>query len=131
MSTVKLDGWQPNAKPPEDECSALRDLIIQAVFGAYHEKKQLLAEQEKPSQPVSLDEIYLRVQVKVDQLMRVGKWRFMFPSKRTVDRRVNEASSLAFNENGVPKIVAVTAGFYTVNPALFVEEKQKTRNEQT
>ena len=122
-ATVKLGNWRPHSKPPNDECAALRELVVQAVFGCYYEKKQLLAEMGKPPQPVSLDEIYLRVQVKVDQKQRIGKWRYGWTSKRTVDRRVNEAATKKYAENGVPKIVAITSGFYRPNPALLEESE--------
>jgi len=123
-ATVKLDQWWPQGKPQDDECWAIRQLVVESVFGCYYEKKKLLDQLGKPAQPVSLDEIYLRVQQRMDQLIRVGAWKWGWVSKRTVDRRVNEAVCTEYAENGMTKIVAFTSGFYIPNPALF-EEKAK------
>lgn len=118
--TVKLPGWGPQCRPAEDsEVQAYRQLIVEVVFGAYHAKRELLAKMQMPPQPVSLAEIYLALKNRVLQLRRVRMWPYRKHGKRWVDRRVNEAATPKYYADGMPKIVATTAGMYEPNPQLF------------
>ena len=67
--------------------------------------------------PATLLNIFYRVGDQIAMLREICEWPFQgwSPSKRTTDRRVNEAADPRFYENGVPKIVAVTAGVYCPN----------------
>jgi hypothetical protein len=94
----------------ESECAAIRKLAVEAVYKiAFTEHR-----------PADLADIYRIVTEKIGKLRADDEWPWKeYRSKRTVDRRVNEASSKDFSVDGVPKIVAVSAGLYCVNPALF------------
>ncbi len=114
MSTVKLDGWKPHAIPDEDRSKIIRQMVREAVFSKYNRFKQ----------PSNLEEIYRLVKAKMIIAESEDKFPWKIAIKRTVDRRVNEAASVVFclkHDEGIPKIVAVTAGLYTVNPKMFVE----------
>lgn len=118
--TVKLRGWMPQSPPREDdETRAYRQLIINVVFSLHHRKKEVLAQKGMPAQPVSLIEILREVSSRVAALSSSGQWRYGFHGKRWLDRRVNEAACPKFYADGVPKIVAASAGKYEPNPALF------------
>lgn len=120
--TCKLAGWVPQAKPSCDrELEAARQLIREAVFGLWHRKRELLAQRQMPAQPVSLSEIYLEVRSRVAVLRSVGQWPFPVHGKRWWDRRVNEAACARYAVDGVPRIVAVSAGLYAPNPCLFAK----------
>jgi hypothetical protein len=133
--TEKLPTWKPQAIPLiEEESQAYRNIIVEITFATQHIEKR----------PISLTEIYYGVykeeeriingkkqKVKTDRLVDGVKQRVkaiiddkewpyaqFVRSKRTVDRRVNEAASPDFYKDGMPKIVAVTHGIYQVNPAL-------------
>ena len=123
--TLKLQSWRPQQRPVENgELAAYRQLIVEAVFGVYYRKRKLLAERQMPPQPVSLSEIYLEVRSRVAQLRSCGLWRYAMHGKRWLDRRVNEAACPRYAVDGVPKIVAVSAGLYAPNPALFTEAER-------
>ena len=113
--TQKLLGWEPQEKPDEEVCKKLRQYIVEAVFSFWAERKK----------PTSLIGIFFRVNSRISKECKMGLWprRLGHPGKRTIDRRVNEAADPRFYENGVPKIVAVTAGVYQPNPVLFEGEK--------
>lgn len=120
MSTVKLAGWQPQPRPKEDgDMQFHRQFLTEIVFSLHHRKKEILAEMSMPPQPVSLIEIYREYLSRVETLKSIGQWHHRTHIKRWIDRRINEIASKEFTDNGVPKIVAVTAGKYTVNPILF------------
>lgn len=121
--TFKVAGWKPQAKPGESrELVAYRLLIREVVFGVYHNKKQILSQMGMPAQPVKLREIYLEVRSRIAQLRSCGQWPYHMHGKRWLDRRVNECACPKYSEDGVPKIVAVSAGLYEPNPQLFVKE---------
>ena len=115
MPSKKLDGWTAQGQPDEDMCTFLRQMIVEAVFSIYYQYKL----------SSSLQEIYNLVLVKISKANQLGKWKWHTPSKRTIDRRVSDAADPKFYEDGVPKIVAVKAGVYTVNPAMLYS-KEKT-----
>jgi hypothetical protein len=110
--SAKLPGWRQQKQPNEEMCNRLRQYIVEAVFARYNEK-------HKPS---NLLNIYLNVDARIEREWPVI-WpkRWGKPSKRTVDRRVSEAADPRYYPDNLPKIVAVTAGVYTVNPVLFKE----------
>jgi len=119
--TLKLDGWAAQAAPEEgSETQAYRQLIVDAVETLYASNKCLYAKMgwTGKAQPVSLIEIYRAVQNKIDALKRLGKlqrkelWPYYSHGKRWLDRRINEAACPKYYSDGVPKIVAVTAGYY-------------------
>ena len=115
--TVKLPGWQPQPRPPEDQDIKFhRQLLTEIVFGLFHRKKEILERKGMPSQPVSLREIWLEYLSRKETLKQTGEWSYKEHMKRWIDRRVNEIASPEYGENGVPKIVAATAGYYEPNP---------------
>jgi hypothetical protein len=76
--------------------------------------------------PAELHDIYNRVVEKIRAAIREGTWPrdWKTPSKRSVDRRVNEIASKKLLENhimrdGKPRVIAASAGFYAPNPALY------------
>ena len=91
----------------------LRDLIASFVLGKWNEERR----------SVSLDEIYQGVREKIAREQEDKTWPkiWLFPSKRTVDRRTNETARLEFYMDDVPPTVCVKAGHYQANPALFEE----------
>lgn len=108
--TEKLKTWKRQSIPlPEEEAAAYRQLVIEAVFSVHNLWKR----------PTDLQEIYEIVKKKVEKRLEKNTWPHVAycRSKRTIDRRVNEAASPDFND-GTVKIVAVSAGIYQVNPAL-------------
>jgi len=125
--TFKAGGWKARARPAETpELKAYRQLIREVIFGIYHRKKAILAEKQMPPQPVSLSEIYLEVRSRIAQLRSCRQWPYYVHGKRWVDRRVNEVACPTYYEDGVPKVISVTAGLYAPNPMLF--EKEVTVN---
>ena len=120
--TFKAKGWKPQGKPSESrELEAYRLLIREVVFGVYLRKKELLARMGMPAQPVKLSEIYLEVRSRIAQLRSCGQWPHHVHGKRWLDRRVNECACPKYAADGVPKIVAVSAGLYEPNRALFAK----------
>ena len=109
--TLKLPTWKPQPIPAdENECAAIRKLTVEAVFKVWNIEHR----------PADLMEIYEIVTDKIAMLRRNQQWSWKENrSKRTIDRRVNEASSKDFYPDGVPRICAVTSGLYQPNPALF------------
>ena len=109
--TEKLKDWKPQPKPNEEMCKRLRQYIVEAVFARWN----------KEIKSSTLMNIFYRVQDRIHEERTLGRWpkEWKQPGKRTIDRRVNEAADPRFYQNGVPKIVAVTAGEYQPNPKLF------------
>lgn len=110
--TVKVEGWQPQQAPPENECAEMRQIVVEAVMSLYNESTLPFT-----MFSCNLNQIYRRCQTKVRHLRDLKKWSFPYRGKRTWDRRVNEAASLEYGA----KIVAVTAGVYRPNQKLFQE----------
>jgi len=112
-ATTKLPSWRPQGIPlDEPEKQAYRQLAIEAVFCIWNQEHR----------PAQLAEICRIIRQKIRDKLDAKEWPFTpYRSKRTIDRRVNEAACTLFAENGIPKIVAVTSGIYQVNPALFEE----------
>ena len=114
--TEKLSSWRPQGIPmDEPERVAYRQLAVEAVFSIWNTEHR----------PAQLREIYIKVQEKIQILSTLGQWPYHYRSKRSIDRRVNEAASPAYCEGESPKIVAVTAGVYMANPTLFEPPKLK------
>jgi len=102
-ATEKLPCWRPQGIPiTEQERQQLMQYCIEAVFSIHNTEHR----------PAQLSEIWNIVKAKTHH------------GKRTVDRRVNEAASPLFT-GGKPKIVAVSAGLYMVNPKLFGGDTKK------
>ena len=102
-ATSKLECWRPQGIPlDEQEREELRQLCIEAVFSIWNTEHR----------PAHLSEIWQIVRSKTTH------------SKRTVDRRVNEAASPLY-AGALPKIVAVTSGIYCVNPKLFTQKEEE------
>ncbi len=119
-ATVKLDGWAPQAQPKEgEETKAYRQLIVESVFGLWYRKKEILQTKCMPPQPISLGEIWKEVQSRLALLKSVKSWPYRSHGKRWLDRRVNECACAKFYANGIPKIVAATAGMYEPSRKLF------------
>jgi hypothetical protein len=90
---------------------------------AFFSIRGYLSEHRKPAE---LHDIYNRVLEKIRAAIRESSWprEWKMPSKRSVDRRVNEIASKNPLENhimrgGKPRVIAASAGFYVPNPALF------------
>lgn len=116
--TQKLAGWEPQEKPDEELCKRLRQYILEVVFAVWSEHKKPVA--MSPQKPGHFF-IARGVQKKIRAAQEKGEWpqEWGHVGKRTIDRRVNEAADPRFYKDGIPKIVAVTAGVYQPNPALF------------
>lgn len=121
--TLKREGWKAQSAPEEGaETIAYRRLIVEAVETLYASNKLMYEKMgwTGKAQPVGLAEIYRAVQNKIDALKRLGSlqhkelWPYPYRSKRYVDRRVNETASPKFYQDGNPKIIAVTAGYYEI-----------------
>lgn len=118
--TQKREGWSPQAKPGEtDDMSYHRQLLVEIVYGLFFEKKQILGKMGMPPQPISLLEIYKEYDRRVNMLQSIKEWKHTHHGKRWIDRRVNECACPKYYPDGVPKIVAATAGRYEPNPQLF------------
>jgi len=116
MSTVKLEGWTPQAEPPEELKRELRQLVKRAVYGHWYEKTLLLGHEPED---LSLEEIDLKVQTLIASLKSDGKWRWGSLKIRTIDRRTNETASEKYAGEfggGVVPIVSTRAGYYRPNP---------------
>ena len=109
MSTVKQPGWKPQQPPDPELCKVVRQMVTEAVYAHW----------STYGESISLGAIWRVVHAKIANAKRLGQWKFSdWPGKRTVDRRVNEAASREFYEDGVPKIVCETSGHYRPNPEL-------------
>jgi len=116
-ATTKLPSWRPQGIPlDEPEKASYRQLAVEAVFCIWNQQHR----------PAQLAEICRIIRQKIRDKLDAGEWPFtQWRSKRSIDRRVNEAASQQFSQ-GIPKIVAVTAGIYQPNPILF---EQREKNE--
>lgn len=114
--TSKLPNWTPQARPEEDdEIKAHRQMIVEIVYGLYFIKRQRLGAMSMPPQPISLGEIWAEFVSRRLSLVSTKEWKWSWHNKRYLDRRVNEAATPLYSENGKPKIVAVRAGLYEPN----------------
>lgn len=128
--TAKLSTYRAPSGAPmgEEEQQAYRDLIVDVVFIAWRRLRR----------PVNLFEICFGVDIFKDGLgqerlqgvqervqSRIDNdlWPFarFARSKRTVDRRVNDAASPDYYEDHVARIVSVSPGIYQPNPVLFAK----------
>jgi hypothetical protein len=120
--TFKAEGWKAQARPEESaELQASRQLIREVVFSLARRKQEIMAPLQMLAQPVSLGEIYLEVRSRVAILQSCKRWPYHVHGKRWWDRRVNEVATPRYYEDGVPKIVAITAGLYAPNQLLFAK----------
>ncbi len=116
--TVKLMTWAPQSIPGDEfELKAYRELCKQAVFSVWNQEHR----------PTNLKEIFNYVYHYVKEAIENNEWPYakFVRSKRYVDRRVNEVASTLYSENGIVKIVSVTAGIYQPSPQLFELPKEK------
>lgn len=105
----RLPGYQRTRPPPPEECARIREIVVQAVFSRWNTTK-------KPSNKHHVYKFYLE---KIEKLRTLGQWPYGTRSMRTVERRMNEAADKRFYPENTPtKLVAVTSGWYTVNPML-------------
>jgi len=111
--TVKLDGWKPQPPPPENECKATIQLVNEIMMSY-----RAMGKHE-----IMLLQIYLEYKIRVARMKAMGTWPYPVRGKRTIDRMVNRAADKRWYPGGVPKLVAVTAGKYAINPMLFEEDK--------
>ena len=95
---------------------------------AFYSIRGYVSEHRKPA---TLWDIYHRVVEKIRSAQREGAWpkAWKIPSKRSVDRRVNEIASANPIENhimrgGKPRVIATTAGNYIPSP-FFYEDVAK------
>jgi hypothetical protein len=105
--TTKLPTYkEPSGAPmSEEEQQLIRKLCVQAVFSVWN----------KEHRSTDLNEIYWFVHDK----MREQAYPYNIRSKRTVDRRVNEAASPDYYEDNMARIACVSPGIYQPNPTLF------------
>ena len=90
---------------------------------AFFSVRGYLSEHRKPA---TLYDIYHRVVEKIRSAQREGAWpkEWKIPSKRSVDRRVNEIASRNQLENHImrgttPRVISTRPGEYVPNPALY------------
>jgi len=90
---------------------------------AFYSIRGYMTEHHKPP---TLWDIYHRVVEKIRAAQREGTWPkdWRIPSKRTIDRRVNEIASDNALENHImsgtkPRVICTSPGFYCPNPALY------------
>lgn len=122
--TFKTLGWKAQGRPAESrELSDSRQLIREVIFSLHRQKSDILSKMGMPSQPVSLTQIYLEICSRIAMLRDCRRWPYPTHEKRWWDRRVNESACPSYYDDGVPKVVAVTAGLYAPNEVLF-ERKQ-------
>jgi len=100
-----------------------KDYIVNLQWFAFYAVRGYASQHRKPA---TLVDIYQRVAETVRSLQREGAWPrdWKFPSKRTIDRRVNEIASPNATENhimdrGRTRVICTRAGEYLPNPALF------------
>jgi len=113
---VQTPAFIPGWFDDKNYIAALQWLAFFAIRGYISEHRK----------PAELHDIYNRVLEKIRAATREGTWprEWKMPSKRSVDRRVNEIASKNALENhimrqGKPRAIASSAGFYVPNPALF------------
>ena len=113
MKGLKLNGFQPQKPPPADLCSHLRKLVVRTVDAKWFQTEE----------PSTLQEIAEKVREIASYEVKKGLWKktWKFPSKRTIDRRVNDACEPIWYDDDVPRLAAKTAGFYVPNPYRFKE----------
>ena len=111
MKGLKLNGWTAQPPPEPAKAEAIRNLAVASVYAKYY----------MDNQPSTLYEIADKVRMKIRDKIKCGEWKQIWglPSKRTIDRRVNEACEPTWYEDGVPRLASVKAGFYTVNEVRF------------
>lgn len=111
---VKTEPYERELAPGFD--GELRKMVAQIVIGVWNTQHR----------PMKLNEIYQKLREKVAERIEDHDWPAIwgFPIKRTVDRRVNEAADYRFytEKDEVPPIIALKAGTYQANPALFEKE---------
>ena len=100
-----------------------KDYIVNLQWFAFYAVRGYASQHHKPA---TLVDIYQRVAENVRSLQREGAWPrdWKYPSKRTIDRRVNEIASANPIENHImdeakPRVICTRAGEYLPNPALF------------
>ena len=113
---VQTPSYIPEWYRDKDYIEALQWLAFFSIRGYISEHRK----------PATLYDIYYRVVEKIRSAIREGAWPkdWKIPSKRTVDRRVNEiaSSNPAHNQimrGGKPRVIATSAGNYIPSPALY------------
>jgi len=123
--TVKLPGYEPTGKPPEDEETRWwRQWLVEIIYGLWNEKKQLLAKMGFPPRPISQREIFWEVTRRIGMMKAEKIWKHKSHGHNWVERRVNECATRKYGpktEEGILKIVNTSAqgGLYEPNPELF------------
>ena len=112
QGVLKLHGYQPKPPPNPDMSRALRQLITEIIMSQHN----------TTGTPIHQAQIYRHVTERIPTLRSLGQWPWQTPGRLTVNRRVREAADPRFAEDGVPKVVCVTAGVYAVNPELMEDE---------
>ena len=117
---VKTRGYTPEFLSDLGYIATIQQLVLEAVFGYWSQNQKA----------AGLKDIYGRVLEKIRIRRIEGSWPWPVPSKRTVDRRVNECASTNQEENhimdkltGKPRIIQHSIdsndSYYQPNPAMF------------
>ena len=122
-ATFKAPSWRAQGRPAESqELLDSRQLIREVIFSLHRQKSDILSKMGMPSQPVSLGQIYLEICSRIALLRDCRRWPYRVHEKRWWDRRVNESACPSYYDDGMPKVVAATAGLYMPNEVLFAKK---------
>jgi len=109
----------PSFKPelPQGYLDALRSLAVQSVYGRWNRERRAS----------TLAEISADVKKAIRRLMALGEWPrgWGLPSKRTIDRRVNELHRPEECGQDPPPLLCVKPGVYMPHPARFEDEARR------
>lgn len=112
---VKSANYRREAPKGYDEY--LRQLVIQSVYGRWN-----LEHKVSTLNSIFRDVTNL-VKAAIDREVWPSNW--LTPSKRTIDRRVNETADITFwTAEGTTPTISLKPGTYCPNPARFEEESR-------
>jgi hypothetical protein len=121
--SVPTPRFKPKFLQNTKNMDMIRLYVKFAVFGRWNTKKEFS----------TLLQIYNLVSKRIKDYIATAQYRYWsprwrVPGKRTVDRRVNECADKRFWDNEITPIIALKAGLYMPNPALFEGEIQDELN---
>jgi hypothetical protein len=117
---VATPRFKPDFLQDTKNMEMIRLYVKFAVFGRWNTKKEFS----------TLLQIYNLVSKRIKDYIATAQYRYWnprwkVPSKRTVDRRVNECADVRFWDDGITPIIALKAGLYCPNPVLFSDESRE------